>query len=80
MSKLKRKKKTIGLIQGYLKGKILSEHHESLMARLKLIQRAIKEKLKSFKMQKKIKNMMIMQIYVKKEVARRNRLKYTRSL
>lgn len=50
------------------------------MRRLKKIQEAIREKLKSFKMEKKIKAMLIMQAYVKKEVCRRNRMKYTRSL
>lgn len=50
------------------------------MSRLKIIQGAIREKLKIFKMEKKIKNMVVIQAYIKKEVARRNRVKYTRSL
>jgi hypothetical protein len=80
MNRRDKKKRTIKLIRSYFRAKTDSDKYAHMMLRLKLIQRAIREKLHSFKLQKKIKNMMVMQSYIKKEVSRRNRLKYTHSL
>lgn len=66
LQKLKRKKKMISIIQGYLKSKITSDQHNKLIKRLMTIQKAVREKLKYFRMQKKIKHMEIIQVYVKK--------------
>lgn len=58
---------------------VFDKYHRSFNGIIK-IQKAIKSKIDNLKQNRRIKNMMIVQSYIKKEVCRKYRLKYTRSL
>lgn len=80
MRRLERKKRAVAVIRGYLRSRLSADNHYRVVRNVLALQRAIRLKLSRFQMRRKLQNMTVLQAYIKKEAARRNRLRYTRAL